>query len=196
MTRQRMKRQKMFLAAAILAILISGEAGTGRAQTPEEATKLTRSESTKNAKTESWTPGPKEAYHIDFSILELEDGKKINTRQYSTNLNTNDSSEIRIGTRVPVESKEGEFQYLDVGTNIFARIGDERGQAELTVKAEISNFAVPEQSERPVSRPVLRQLKIGGTTLLPLGKPMIMGSVDDPNSKRQFQLEVTVVKLR
>jgi len=25
---------------------------------------------------------------------------------------------------------------------------------------------------------------------------MIVGSVDDPNSKRQFQLEVTVTKLR
>jgi hypothetical protein len=29
-----------------------------------------------------------------------------------------------------------------------------------------------------------------------LGKPMLLGSVDDPNSKRQFQLEVTVTKLR
>jgi hypothetical protein len=29
-----------------------------------------------------------------------------------------------------------------------------------------------------------------------LDKPMLMGVVDDPNSKRQFQLEVTVTKLR
>jgi len=28
------------------------------------------------------------------------------------------------------------------------------------------------------------------------GKAMVIGSVDDPNSKRQFQLEVTVTKLK
>jgi hypothetical protein len=28
------------------------------------------------------------------------------------------------------------------------------------------------------------------------GKPMVIGSVDDPDSKRTFQLEVTVTKLR
>jgi len=28
------------------------------------------------------------------------------------------------------------------------------------------------------------------------GKPMVVGSVDDPNSKREFQLEVMVTKLK
>jgi len=32
--------------------------------------------------------------------------------------------------------------------------------------------------------------------LLPLAKTIVIGSADDPNSKRQFQLEVTVTKLR
>jgi hypothetical protein len=43
---------------------------------------------------------------------------------------------------------------------------------------------------------VIRQLKISAGTLAQLGKPMVVGSVDDPNSKRQFQLEVTVTKLK
>jgi hypothetical protein len=43
---------------------------------------------------------------------------------------------------------------------------------------------------------VIRQLKINASTLVLLGKPMVVGIVDDPNSKRQFQLEVTVTKLR
>jgi hypothetical protein len=37
---------------------------------------------------------------------------------------------------------------------------------------------------------------ISGSTLVISDKPVIIGSVDDPNSKRQFQLEVTVTKLR
>jgi hypothetical protein len=44
--------------------------------------------------------------------------------------------------------------------------------------------------------PVVRQIKINGDTLLVLGKPIVIGSVDDPNSNKQFQLEVTVTKLK
>ena len=39
-------------------------------------------------------------------------------------------------------------------------------------------------------RPIIRQIKITASTSLVLGKPMLIGSMDDPNSKRQFQLEV------
>lgn len=142
------------------------------------------------------TEKPVHAYRLDFSVNELEDGKKINTRQYSLNLNADDANEIKIGTRVPIESKQGEFQYMDVGTNIWCRIGERPEGIPLNVRAEISNFAIPEQQADRGSRPVLRQLKINASTLALLGKPMVVGSVDDPNSKRQFQLEVTVSKLR
>jgi hypothetical protein len=139
---------------------------------------------------------PIEAYRLDFSVNEMEDGKRINTRQYSMNLNANDGNEVKIGTRVPVEAKQGEFQYLDVGTSIFGKLSERRGQLELSVRAELSNFAIPEQGQGHDSHPVLRQLKINASTLALLGKPMVVGSVDDPNSKRQFQLEVTATKLR
>jgi hypothetical protein len=117
------------------------------------------------------------------------------TRQYSMNLNADDANEIKIGTRVPVEAKQGEFQYLDVGTNIWCRIGERANGLPLSVRAEISNFALPDQQTQN-SHPVLRQLSIRASTLAQLGKPMVVGSVDDPNSKRQFQLEVTVTKLK
>lgn len=136
------------------------------------------------------------AYRLDFSVNELEDGKKLNTRQYSMNLNSNSSNEIKIGTRVPVETKEGEFQYLDVGTNIWSRLDDRSGQVAIEVRAEISNFALPDQGLEHPARPVIRQMKISAGTVATLGKPMLIGSVDDPNSKRQFQLEVTVTKLK
>jgi 3D (Asp-Asp-Asp) domain-containing protein len=136
------------------------------------------------------------AYRLDFSVNEFEDGKKINTRQYSMNLNAEDANEIKIGTRVPVESKQGEFTYLDVGTSIWCRIGERANGLPISVRAEISNFAMPEQQEHTGARPVLRQLEIHASTVAQLGKPTVVGSVDDPNSKRQFQLEVTVTKLK
>ena len=110
---------------------------------------------------------------------------------------TNESNEIKIGTRVPVQSEEGKFQYLDVGTNISARLGETRGQTELFVRADVSSFAPPEPAPGKWGlAPIVRQLKMGGSVLLPLTKTTVIGSADDPNSKRQFQLEVTVTKLK
>jgi hypothetical protein len=139
---------------------------------------------------------PVHAYRLDFSVNELEDGKKINSRQYSLNLNADDANEIKIGTRVPIDAGQGTFQYLDVGTNIWARIEERSDGVALSVRAENSNLAVPDKGELLAERPMIRQLKINASTLALLGKPMIVGSVDDPNSKRQFQLEVTVTRLR
>jgi hypothetical protein len=149
-----------------------------------------------NAKPSKRAEKPVHAYRVDFSLNELEDGKKINTRQYSVNVNSDESNEIKIGTRVPVESKEEEFQYMDVGTNVWCRIEERSDGVALSVRAENSNFAIPDQGTGHDARPVIRQLKISGSTLALLGKPMIVGSMDDPNSKRRFQLEVTVTKLR
>jgi hypothetical protein len=137
------------------------------------------------------TPQP---YRLDFSVNEMEDGKKINSRQYSMDLNANDANELKIGTRVPIEAAHEQFQYMDIGTNIWCRIGERPEGIPLSVRAEISNFATPEGSGS--SRPIIRQFRINASTLAQLGKPMVVGSVDDPASKRSFQLEVTVSKLR
>ncbi len=139
---------------------------------------------------------PVSAYRLDFSVNELEDGKKVNTRQYSMNLNTDDADTIKIGTRVPVEAKQGEFTYIDVGTNIWSRLKERDSGLLLEVRCNISNFAVPDQTNRANSMPLLRQLEISGSTIAFPGKLIVIGSVDDPNSKRQFQLEVTATKLK
>ena len=144
-------------------------------------------------------------------ISEIEDGKKINSRQYALNLNAGESNQLKVGTRVPVEIKQGEIQYLDVGTSIWCRLRDrgnrepsDRGLRELSwlgndvmvnVNTEISNFAVPDQQGTSL-RPAIRQMKIESSTIAIVGKQMVVGSVDDPNSKRQFQLEMVVTKLK
>src|SRR5579864_6508254 len=160
---------------------------------------LTQEASAAKPASESAEPG--HAYQLDFTVSEMEEGKKINSRQYSMNLNAGDQDEMKIGTRVPVEPKNGEFQYLDVGTSIWCRLRDRRDIAWLTndvmmnVRTEISNFAVPEQQGQS-SRPIIRQMKIDASTIAMTGKPMVIGAVDDPNAKRQFQLEVMVSRLR
>ena len=145
---------------------------------------------------------PLQPYRLDFSFNEVTDGKIVNTRHYSMDLTAGESNELKIGVRVPVEtgtSNPGlatQFQYLDVGTNIWAQLRERGDELMLVVRSEVSNLDMDSGRSSGVSAPVVRQIKISGDTLLVVGKPILIGSADDPNSKRQFQLEVTVTKLR
>ena len=180
--------RKILAVTAVLAFMMCA----GLPSRAQEAT----SETIANANAHRQPDRPVHAYRLDFSVNELEDGKKINTRQYSLNLNADDANEIKIGTRVPVEAEHESFQYMDVGTSIWCIIRERADSIPLSVRADISNFAVPDQASGHESRPIVRQFKINASTLAQVGKPMVVGSVDDPNSKRQFQLEVTVSKVK
>jgi hypothetical protein len=179
------------LGLAILAILLATSA-MAQETSPSNKAQTTESDNKTSAQREK--DRPVEAYHLEFTLSEMEDNKTINTRQYSLDLNTNESNEVKIGTRVPVESKQGEFQYLDVGTNIFARLEDRHGQTNITVRAEMSSFALDQQDNHDL-HPLIRQIKIGASTLLQLNKAIVMGSADDPNSKRRFELAMTATRL-
>ena len=180
-------KKKMFAAGVLMVAL--GLTNRAWAQEPASSAPGSSARATE-------APKPLEAYRLDVSINELEDGKKINSRQYSLNLTKSQPQDIKIGTKVPVDTKPGEFQYLDVGANISGRLQTHNDQLELIVNAEMSSFATPEQAQGHESHPLIRQVKIGGGTLVMLGKPMVIAVADDPNSKRQFQVEVTMTKLR
>jgi hypothetical protein len=141
-------------------------------------------------------------FRLDFSFNEIEDGKKVNSRHYSMDLTEESSNQVlRIGTRVPVvsgsfggDSKNVQYQYIDVGTKIDSRLNKVGADLRLHVDAEISNLDTTDEPSKIA--PIVRQIKIEGATLLVVGKPILIGSADDPNSKRQFQLEVTATRLR
>jgi len=156
-----------------------------------------------------------EPYRLDFSFNELEDGKKINSRRYSMNLTAGNSNEIKIGTRVPVESGTSQtagsntreqvaFQYMDVGTRIFASLRRRGDRLELQVISDISNLHAADTHDATQTHdrnegwlpPIVRAINISGSTLLVTAKPIVIGSADDPNSNREFQLEVTATRLR
>jgi hypothetical protein len=157
---------------------------------------------------------PVHAYRLDFSLNEREGEKKVNSRHYSINLNVpGDRQEVKIGTRVPVatgsfpaSSPSGsaanpvmntQFQYLDVGTHIWCFLKEHGDQLELQAGSEISNIdSGPSPERNGISNPVVRQIKIAGSTVAVPGKPIVIGSADDPTSNRQFELEVTVTKLK
>jgi len=159
-------------------------------------------------------------YRLDFVIKEMESGKKINSRHYSTDLNAGEADTIKIGTRVPIvtggkDALPEQWQYMDVGTTIHCRLFDRGDDLVIDVHTEVSDFALPGQIGSPMAagggasagtsgspavaaplHPVVRQMVLDGVTLLVTDKPMTIASVDDPNSNREFQLEVTATKLK
>jgi hypothetical protein len=153
---------------------------------------------------------PVHAYRLDFSLNELEGEKKINSRHYSISLDVpGERQEVKIGTRIPVAtgsfptstssggSVSTQFQYLDIGTHIWCSLKDRSDELELQAGSEISNIDTePRHESNGLSNPVVRQIKIEGSTVVVPGKPIVIGSADDPTSDRQFQLEVAVTRLK
>lgn len=147
---------------------------------------------------------PVHAYRVDFSIVELADSKKVNTRHYSMVANSGPWSTLKIGTRVPVATGSyrnsttealvnTQFQYLDVGTNIDCEVNEQGEDLSLDVRSEFSNLSSDEQR---TNQPIIRQIKIAGRTIVAPGKSVVIGAVDDPSSNRQYQLEAIVTKLK
>ena len=181
---------------------------------PARAQDESNDDSKKDAPKQTARIQPVQPYRLDFSFNEVADGKTVNTRHYSMDLTAGDTNEIKIGTRVPVATGSNnpstpaavQYQYLDIGTNIWAQLREHGDELMLAVRSDVSNLDTnsgdgsaggnPAPEHRLDLGPVIRQIKISGTTLLVTGKPIIIGTMDDPNSKRQFQLEVIVTKLK
>lgn len=144
-------------------------------------------------------------YRLDFVAKELDGGKVTNSRTYSlliTNQNTSKGGSIRVGSRLPVQVSAigANIQYYDLGVNIDCRPVREIGShLALDVSAEISSVAVAtDPSLATVSSlpPVVRHNKWSSSALIPVGKPTVIFSSDDPSSKRTMQMEVTATPVK
>ena len=85
---------------------------------------------------------------------------------------------------------------MDVGTNIWANLREVGDDLQLEVRSDVSNLDTSSTRDHSTSAPIVRQIQINGKTLLVTGKTIIVGTIDDPNSNHEFQLDVTATKLR
>lgn len=98
-------------------------------------------------------------YRLDFVMKEMEQGKVVNSRSYSTMVSTDssqarDRGSIRAGTRIPIPiatpGSENNLQYMDVGVNIDCTgVHLMNGQLVLNVTAEVSTLAMEPPREGP-----------------------------------------------
>jgi hypothetical protein len=158
---------------------------------------------------------PAHYFHLEFVLQEVgADGKPTNTRNYSAIVCTGPNepfSAIKTGLRVPIitgafhgpdtpgDSKEYQFQYVDVGVNIDTEKVHEIGrQLAIHLKAEVSSVAesAPSSATGSPNDPVIRQNVWQGSVLIPIGKPTVAFSSDAVDSKGSMQLVVTATPLQ
>jgi len=144
---------------------------------------------------------PPHSYRLNYTLTELADGKKIDSREYSISVGGGTQSGppwqgvVEIGTRVPVVMKsDGSIQYVDVGTKIVGFISTRDGTQVLRTNCDVSSVA-PDETKVD-GRPILRTLTIVNEAPVAVGKAVLVGTADDPDSKRKFELEVTVTEIK
>jgi hypothetical protein len=186
-----MKTIVSFVAVATLSLL----PGAMRAQNPPEV----------------GASSPQHFYRLHFAVAELDAGGKVtNTRSYEETIATTGNGhvvgdqQIKTGSRVPIATgsygananpANTQFQYIDLGVNLDVHDATEHGEMlGFRLKAEVSSVA--HQTEvAGVGEPVIRQNVWDSTVLISIGKPTVVFSSDDLDSKGKMQVEVTAAKV-
>lgn len=145
-------------------------------------------------------------FKLAFVLYEVDDGKRINQRDYMMIGRTdNQPSSIRVATKVPIttleKGDEKQYTYTDVGLRINCSMKEQVDRRlQLHCDIEISSFIRPEQIANATGNagpaaPFLRATRIDSWALMTLGKPSVLSTVDDINSAKRMQIEVTATKL-
>ena len=141
---------------------------------------------------------PSKFYRLDFVLREFDDNKLVSTKSYSAIASGDEKNKvsIRTGNKVPYQGMAGATNYTDVGVNIDVyRVQDWNGQLSVSISADVTTIPSPSDSQNAML-PHIRQNRWQSTVVLPGGKPALLFSSDDLNSKRKLQLELTATPIR
>lgn len=139
---------------------------------------------------------PRSSFRIEFAFYEVDAGKRANERAFAFTVNEGAHGQLRSGTRVPINVGDKGIQYMDVGLKISGRVLERDGDLTLESEIEMSTFAVPEQAADAKGNPVVRTVSETVSLRPVLGKPVVVSSLDDLNSRKRLQVEVTVTRLK
>ncbi|MGC2298490.1 MAG: hypothetical protein WA476_06780 [Acidobacteriaceae bacterium] len=143
---------------------------------------------------------PDHFYKLNFTVEEVnEAGKVTNSRTYEETIEvpTHRPQQIRTGAKIPVAMSENQFQYMDVGINFDVFEPKEVGEKlSFNLTADISSLASPTAggAGNP-SHPVVRQNKWSSDILVAPGRPSVVFSADDLDSKGKMQVELTATRV-
>jgi hypothetical protein len=184
---------KKRIVAILLGVALSGS--WAMAQEPEKAVRFSGQSAEQ----------PPKFYRLVYTLSEMEGAKTLTKRTYSMTIlswpqrigSGLSEQQLRAGTRVPVQTEGGKFQYMDVGVNIDCHGVETVKGLELHVRSEISSLPSDFASASPSgTAPPVRQLRNDSTLLAPMDKTTQVYSADEPTSSRRFELTVAATEMK
>ena len=185
---QRTKRSVLILISALALAFVGRQAAAASQPGGQEKSAPTTK---KEAATDS------NVYRVSYKVNELENGKTINSRSYTLMARTDKRASTRIGSQVPYSNGQS-IQYQNVGMNIDCTINERGGDLLVDTLLHMSTVAskenIPEAGSFPV--PVFGNFSLEDITVALEGKPAFVGSIDDVNSNRHYEIVVTVTEAK
>ena len=131
-------------------------------------------------------PAGQTTYWLEYTVSELDGTKKLRSRNYTVLIMERNNGRLRVGSRVPITTGE-QVQYMDVGVNIDARpTAIDARTLRLSTILEVTAMASSDSSRRPI----LRNLSAHMDSVIPLDKPVILSTQDEPGTETTFQVQV------
>lgn len=142
---------------------------------------------------------PKKTYRLTYTITETDGGKRVGTQHFTMIVVTGQRTVLKQGDKVPIvtgsitegTSTKSQVTYLDIGLNFDATLDEFVNGVRLRTKVEQLSVA-EEKSGVGAQDPIIRQTTLEGASFLALGKPLMLGSLDIPDSTRHLDLGVVM----
>jgi len=147
---------------------------------------------------------PHKLYRLTFTLAETDGGKQLGVEHYSLVAAEGQRATLKQGDKVPIATGSSaadgsaantQFTYLDVGMNFDATPTSTANGVSLKTKVEQSSVG-PSTTIAGIAEPVVRQTVLEGVSAATLGKPLMLGSVDVPNSTRHIDIDVLVEQIK
>jgi len=141
---------------------------------------------------------PKPTYRLTFTITDFDGATKTGMRHFSLIDASGQRITLKQGSKVPVitgkydkdaGASETQNTYLDVGMNIDVTVNPYSNGLIMKSKIEQSSLG-KEISEIGPHDPIVHQTVIEGVTMLAIGKPLVLGSLDLPDSTKRMEISV------
>jgi hypothetical protein len=180
--------QKKIVRIALLALFL-----TGAARLPWAAAQDTAKQGEAQAQAG-------ESYKVEFTVNEMDSGKKINSRSYSMLLRAGEPNKytdwkrLRVGSRVPVFTEANKFQYMDVGMDIDCRLWP-MGNDKVSISTIWDYSSLGSDQGHQTQNPVIRHVRSEVEAVVPMDKPTVISEVDDVASTHRYVFEVKVAKI-
>jgi hypothetical protein len=145
----------------------------------------------------------KKDYRLTYTVTEMDGGKRVSSEHYTMVVAPNQSMTLKQGSKVPIatgsyapdtSSLQTQFTYLDVGMAFDATITPMENGVSLKTNVEQSSIADEKSGVGPQD-PIVRQVSLKSISILTPGKPLMLGSLDIPNSARRLDIEVMAEQL-